>query len=117
MFRYSNLALPANSAMHDDMRLAATERRRISEEYRRRSVEVRTDLYSPWRASEILSRTTRIRAAASLLRRAGVFPTTSDQCLEIGFGSIGWLGDLIGWGLRETDLHGIELDPLRAAMA
>src|SRR5947208_8442732 len=31
--------------------------------------------------------------------------------MEVGFGSLGWLGDLISWRVRETDLHGIELDP------
>src|SRR6266852_4252075 len=98
--------MPTNLTTHDDMRLAAIERSRVNEEYRRRAVEVRVDLYAAWQPSEILSRTTRTRAAARLLCRAGVFPTVSAQCLEIGFGSLGWLGDLIGWGLRETDLHG-----------
>src|ERR1051325_406865 len=109
--------MPANPMTHDDMRLAASERSRINEEYRRRAIEVSVDLYAAWQPAEILSRTTRTRAAARLLCRAGVFPSASDQCLEIGFGSLGWLGDLIGWGLRETDLHGIELDPVRAAKA
>lgn len=52
-----------------------------------------------------------------MLHRAGTFPRSGAQCLEVGFGSLGWLGDLIGWGLRETDLHGIELDAVRAAKA
>jgi ubiquinone/menaquinone biosynthesis C-methylase UbiE len=37
--------------------------------------------------------------------------------LEVGFGSQGWLGDLITWDVRENDLHGIELDSSRAKHA
>jgi ubiquinone/menaquinone biosynthesis C-methylase UbiE len=47
----------------------------------------------------------------------GVFPKSGDQCLEVGFGSLGWLSELIGWGVRESDLHGVELDPSRALKA
>jgi ubiquinone/menaquinone biosynthesis C-methylase UbiE len=46
-----------------------------------------------------------------------VFPGPGDACLEIGCGRIGWLGDLIGWGLREEDLHGIDLDVERLEVA
>jgi ubiquinone/menaquinone biosynthesis C-methylase UbiE len=109
--------MPANPTMHDDIGLVTAERNRINEEYRRRAIEVSVNLYAQWQPSEILSRTTRTRSAARMLRRAGAFPEAGNQCLEIGFGSLGWLGDLIGWGLRETDLHGIELDPMRAAKA
>ena len=35
----------------------------------------------------------------------------------MGYGRIGWLSELLGWGLREADLHGIELDGGRAAIA
>jgi ubiquinone/menaquinone biosynthesis C-methylase UbiE len=52
-----------------------------------------------------------------MLHDAGVFPEVGDQCLEIGFGTLGWLGTLMSWGLRETDLHGIELDAARATKA
>src|SRR5262249_4820207 len=55
--------------------------------------------------------------AAELLRKAGVFPKRGDKLLEIGCGPLGWLGDLIGWGAKEGDLHAIELDPLRASRA
>jgi ubiquinone/menaquinone biosynthesis C-methylase UbiE len=75
------------------------------------------DLYSVWQPAEILSRNTRARASATMLHDARVFPNLGDQCLEIGFGTLGWLGTLVSWGLRETDLHGVELDSLRAAKA
>ena len=44
----------------------------------------------------------------------GFFPLVLVQCLEVGFGSMGWLADLISWGVPETDLHGIELSTERA---
>src|SRR5207245_2208932 len=90
---------------------------RINAEYKRRAVEISPDLYAPWQPAEILSHTGRSRTAAKMLHRAGVFPQGGDQCLEIGFGALGWLGDLISWGVRETDLHGIELDPIRCKRA
>jgi ubiquinone/menaquinone biosynthesis C-methylase UbiE len=52
-----------------------------------------------------------------MLRRANAFPQPGERCLEVGHGRIGWLGDLIGWGLRAADLHGIELDADRARCA
>jgi phospholipid N-methyltransferase len=88
------------------------ERLRMQAEHRRREREIPSDLYAPWQPAEILARTGRRRLAATLLHRAGAFPRAGDQCLEIGFGTLGWLGELISWGVRETDIHGIELDPI-----
>jgi ubiquinone/menaquinone biosynthesis C-methylase UbiE len=53
----------------------------------------------------------RLRAAAVMLHQTGVFPKAGDPCLEVGFGWLGWLGTLLNWGVRERDLHGIDLDP------
>jgi len=99
------------------MDLVRIERDRINAEYQRRAKEIDPDLYAPWKAAELLSLTSRRRMAATLLRRASVFPNPGDQCLEIGFGTLGWLGELLTWGLRETDIHGIELDSIRAGRA
>lgn len=115
--RSRKIAMLANSMTQDDISLVAAERRRICEEYTRRASEINADLYAVWQPAEMLSRTTRTRVASGMLRRAGIFPQAGNQCLEIGFGTMGWLGDLIGWGLRETDLHGIELDSVRVAKA
>jgi hypothetical protein len=93
------------------------ERRRIVAEYRRRERELPADRYAPWRPEEILVRNERRRVGALALREAGVFPGPGARCLEIGYGSLGWLGELLCWGVRETDLHGIELDPVRAQRA
>jgi SAM-dependent methyltransferase len=35
----------------------------------------------------------------------------------VGYGSLGWLADLLSWGLCQADLHGVELDAVRAAVA
>ncbi|MEL7058604.1 MAG: methyltransferase domain-containing protein [Acidobacteriota bacterium] len=75
------------------------------------------DRYAPWSAAESLHRDERRRLAARDLHRLGRFPRAGDACLELGFGALGWAGDLIGWGLRVADLHGIELDAERAALA
>jgi ubiquinone/menaquinone biosynthesis C-methylase UbiE len=75
------------------------------------------ELYALWQPAEMLMRAERKRIAAWMLQQADVFPKENDQCLEVGFGSLGWLGELITWGVRETELHGIELDPCRAEQA
>jgi len=93
------------------------ERERIKLEYQRRAREVSPDLYAPWQPSARFALESRNRTAATMLHRLGVFPETGDQCLEVGFGSLGWLSELLGWGVSESDLHGIELDPARAAKA
>ncbi len=96
----------------------AAEQQRILAEYRRREREVDHDgLYALWNSSALHNRAGRTRRAARLLARCGVFPKRGDACLEIGFGSLGWLAELLAWGLAESDLHGIELDSERAAVA
>jgi ubiquinone/menaquinone biosynthesis C-methylase UbiE len=37
--------------------------------------------------------------------------------LEVGYGTLGWLGELISWGVSEKRLHGIEIDLARARRA
>ncbi len=101
----------------EGMDFVAAERRRMLAEYRRREKTIRPERYSPWETSEMFMRTGRRRLAAFLLNEAGVCPGPGDPCLEVGFGSLGWLGDLLCWGVRETDLHGIELDAVRAGRA
>lgn len=101
----------------DERAGVTVEQQRILAEYRRREREVDGRIYAPWNPSAIYSRAGRTRMAALLLERLGVFPKPGDACLEIGFGSLGWLAELLAWGLRERDLHGIELDPERVARA
>jgi ubiquinone/menaquinone biosynthesis C-methylase UbiE len=97
--------------------IVGEEGRRIRAEYLRREREIDPQRYAPWQPAAILERAGRLRAAAELLHQTRVFPQPSDACLEIGYGSAGWLPDLLGWGVRETALHGIELDEPRASRA
>jgi ubiquinone/menaquinone biosynthesis C-methylase UbiE len=93
------------------------ERQRMLSEYSRRAREIDGGLYATWQAASLLECSERKRVAAVMLHQMNMFPSQGDQCLEVGYGSRGWLGDLITWGVRETDLHGIELDPVRAKRA
>ncbi len=93
----------------------STEQARILAEFARRDREVAGELYAPWNAAQQLALAERRLLAAQLLQRAGVFPQPGDACLELGCGRLGWLADLLGWGLTSADLHAIELDPQRAA--
>jgi ubiquinone/menaquinone biosynthesis C-methylase UbiE len=96
---------------------AAAEIERIRAEYGRRQREISPNRYAPWQPALSFSFRGRRQMAALMLHQADVFPKAGDPCLEVGFGSIGWLGELITWGVRETDLHGVELDPGRARRA
>ncbi|MBK7977401.1 MAG: class I SAM-dependent methyltransferase [Deltaproteobacteria bacterium] len=95
----------------------AEERLRIVAEYARRAREVPADLWAPWQpaASFLLRR--RGAQAARLLAGEGVFPAAGSPCLEVGCGAVGWLGELIGWGLRSADLHGLDLERSRVERA
>lgn len=96
---------------------AERESIRIKAEYERRETEIGRDLYAPWQPAEILMSSERKRITALMLKQVEKFPKVGDRCLEIGYGRLGWLADLLSWGVRETDLHGIELDAVRASCA
>ena len=106
-----------NKRAASDAESIALERERIINEYLRRDTEIRSDMYAPWQPGEILMIAERKRKAALMLHQNRVFPKCEEQCLEIGYGRIGWLGDLISWGVKETNIHGIELDASRAERA
>jgi len=101
-----------NAASQSDFVVA--ERERIQLEYGRRAREISPDLYAPWQPANRFMRESRNRTAAAMLHSLKVFPHSTDTCLEVGFGGIGWLSELIGWGIKESNLHGIELEPTRA---
>lgn len=103
--------------MSDELYFVTAERQRIQTEYARRQRSIRSDLYAHWNPAQMLASAGRICTAAAMLHEADVFPGIGDQCLEVGFGSLGWLGQLIGWGVPETQLHGIEVDWFRAQRA
>lgn len=68
----------------------------------------RAQRYAPWEPAAIYLDAARRRAAARMLHRAGVFPGLGTRCLEVGFGTVGWLAQLLDWGVGERDLHGVE---------
>lgn len=93
----------------------AAERERLQLEYHRRAREISPDLYASWQPAMQFMIETRTRVAASMLGELNAFPKPGDKCLEVGFGTGTWLHRLVSWGIRESDLHGIELDQGRAA--
>jgi ubiquinone/menaquinone biosynthesis C-methylase UbiE len=100
-----------------EQRNIESERQRILAEYDRRESGANGDLYAPWNPGEIFMTAERKRVAAKLLKSADRFPRTGDRCLEVGYGKLGWLADMISWGIPEPDLAGIELDGKRANKA
>lgn len=95
----------------------ARARRQALEENRRRKGHVPEDLYAPWNRAERWLQDDRARHAAEMLHRQGIFPDSTDRCLEIGVGSGGWLPTLLSWGVYEPSLHGLEIDPERVSLA
>ena len=93
------------------------ESERILDENRRRGRVLDETIYAAWQPAELFMRQGRARVAARSLADLGVFPKKGDPCLEIGYGSRGWLPTLLDWGLDSSDLYGIELDPERAEAA
>jgi len=93
------------------------EAERILEENRRRRREVDPVIYAAWQPAEVFMRQGRERIAIELLAGLDVFPSRGDRCLEIGFGSQGWIPTMLDWGMSAADLYGIELDGDRAAIA
>lgn len=108
---------PAACHQEETARRAVAERQRILAEHARREQEIESSWYAPWQPATSLILGTSRRVAAQMLQRASVFPQAQTACLEVGCGSRGWLGDLITWGVREENLHGIELDARRAGGA
>ena len=101
----------------DTTDLLTAERQRIEAEYGRREREISPDLYAPWQPAEVFISCGKKRVATKMLHDAGVFPKGGEQCLEVGFGRLGWLGDLATWGVSETNMHGIDLNPSRVDVA
>jgi len=95
----------------------ALERQRLVAEYERRDREMADDLYAPWEPASRFMVEGRNRKAAFMLHQSGVFPMFGDRCLEVGFGTISWLAELLLWGVRESDLHGIDLSETRTRKA
>jgi ubiquinone/menaquinone biosynthesis C-methylase UbiE len=103
--------------MKEHVSTALLERIRVEAEYERRANEIDGELYAPWHAAEVFLRTERKSVAARMLHTAGKFPRSEDQCLEVGCGAGGWFPDLLSWGPRQSDLHGIDINSERIERA
>jgi SAM-dependent methyltransferase len=103
--------------MDKKMSTFENEKERILKEYYRRKIEIPGDRYAIWNPSALHTKHSKERCAIEMLHKYGAFPSADTPCLEVGYGSLGWLGTLISWGVREELLHGIELDHQRAAVA
>ena len=103
--------------MNNDPNALIAERHRIISEYGRRARDLHPDLYARWQPAELLALNEVRRNAAMMLRKAGVFPRPGDSCLEVGYGTRGWLATMLDWGVRARDLHGIELNAALAGQA
>jgi len=98
----------------DQIDFVLAERSRIQTEYQRRALSANNDLYEAWQpAARFMTEVRRLKAI-EMLHEASVFPSETSQCLEVGFGSGGWLSEILSWGVPEGNLHGIEINPARA---
>ena len=104
----------ANTESSDDSQALKAE---LLAEYERRDRVVPDSLYAQHNLGYLLMSQSRERTSVRMLNEAGVFPRPGSRCLEVGYGRLGALGTLISWGLRESDLHGIEMDARRAKVA
>jgi ubiquinone/menaquinone biosynthesis C-methylase UbiE len=95
----------------------ANERDRMRAAYQLMPLTLTPELYAPWQPAEMLMRFERMCVAARNLRRLQAFPTAQDQCLEVGFGTRGWLADLMTWGIAQKSLHGMEIDDRKVQVA
>jgi SAM-dependent methyltransferase len=89
----------------------------VLEAHDRRDATRDLERYAPWNPAERLMVAERTRLASAELAAVGRFPTRGRPVLEIGYGHLGWLAELVSWGLASDDLYGIELDPARAERA
>jgi len=99
----------------DVIRVAAD--RRVFDEGCGGQPHVDADRYAPWQAGEAFRHERRRRLAAEMLHRAGAFPQPHHHCLEVGYGTLGRLAELIDWSVPLDHLHGIELDAQQAEIA
>jgi ubiquinone/menaquinone biosynthesis C-methylase UbiE len=100
--------------MVDSESILMERERMLAENKRRGTTASSLQPNEPW---FMVARQDRERHAASLLARAGFGSLQGHPCLEVGFGQFGWLNNLINLGARESDLHGVELDPIRVEQA
>lgn len=94
-----------------------SEVERIRTEYERRERTIAAARYSAAEPAPMLMRQARERAVLRMLRSAGVLPLAERRVLEVGCGGGQWLVDFETWGVRRSNLFGIDLIRERADVA
>lgn len=102
-------AAEAANYEHEEQRIRAT--------YARRDRSGKLALYAWFRPDVLLSHYRFQAVAAELLRRAAGDDLSSLRALDVGCGSGGWLRQLLAWGARAENLHGVDLLADRIASA
>ncbi|MBZ5604470.1 MAG: class I SAM-dependent methyltransferase [Acidobacteriia bacterium] len=93
------------------------EIQRIREEYSRRDREIAPGHYSWKHSANYFMHVQCGRAVIRGLTRAGLFPLDGARVADIGCGTGVWLCEFLQWGAELRDLHGIELNESRLAVA
>ena len=95
-------------AGHDE-HSRAEEEARIRSVYTHRDKSGKKALYA-WSNPDVLLNIYRFHSvAAACLQRAGLDNLSDLRVLDVGCGSGGWLRQLLAWGARAQNLHGIDL--------
>ena len=88
---------------------------RIKKEYQRRRKEIPADFYRQAGDSYIYH--DRRSSVEEILTREKIIPLIGKKVLEIGCGIGAWLEDFQGWGAKQENIYGIDLDEERAEVA
>jgi len=95
----------------------AREAERVRAAYARRAELGLDARYDYWQPANLFIYQSRERALLGLLAGAGVLPLTGRRVLDVGCGDGGVLRDLLRYGARAADLHGVDLLPERVERA
>ncbi len=96
--------------MSSSSRSSQVEEVRIHEVYAKRQGDVRYSWFSPGHLFIIQERE---RQLLGLLKKKGIAPLEGKVMLEVGCGTGYWLRQFINWGIRPSNLNGIDLLPDR----
>jgi len=96
---------------------AEREAARVRAAYARRAALGLDARYDYWQPANLFIYQSRERALLTLLRAAGMLPLTGRRVLDVGCGDGGVLRDLLRYGARAEDLHGVDLLPERVERA
>ncbi len=93
------------------------EEARIRTAYAHRDQSGKRGLYSWWQPDVLLSYYRIQAVTAACLRRAGWNELSHLRALDVGCGTGAWLRQLLAWGGRAENLHGVDLLADRIAAA